>query len=324
MTRGAAPSAVGVRQSYADISPVVRRWVDDQLGASVIEARTQQGGMSPGCAARLRTADGRAAFVKAVSADTNPRTPELFRHEIAVLSRLAPVDYRPALLATYDDGTWVAVLLEDVEGVHPDLDDPSHAAAVWSMVEAQSRELTPPPRDLRLDTAADGARRWAEGWATMSAGPDTHLPDWATQRFDELLQRVQTLDDRLPVDSLCHWDVRNDNLLLRPDGSVVIVDWGMARLGPAWSDLFVLCLTWADRPEFDVLADRVDADPEVVTDLLLALGGWGALQSTEPAPPGIPTMRAFQRREAERFLSAAHRRLHARDTWRRRLPPALP
>ncbi|MFT4081246.1 MAG: hypothetical protein QM638_01545 [Nocardioides sp.] len=46
------------------------------------EAVGQIGGMSPGCAARVRGADGTRAFVKAVGADLNPDTPTLFRREI--------------------------------------------------------------------------------------------------------------------------------------------------------------------------------------------------------------------------------------------------
>ena len=38
--------------------------------------------MSPGCATRLVCADGTRAFVKAVGAELNPNTPELFRREI--------------------------------------------------------------------------------------------------------------------------------------------------------------------------------------------------------------------------------------------------
>jgi hypothetical protein len=46
-----------------------------------------------------------------------------------------------------------------------------------------------------------------------------------------------------------------------------------------------------------------------MTDLLLGLGGWIALQSTAPAPPGLPRMRTFQHHESRRVLAAAHRRL---------------
>ena len=265
--------------------------------------------MSPGCAARLRTAAGRTAFVKAVGPDLNPQTPELFHHEIGVLSTLRHAAYRPQVLGHHDDGDWVALLLEDVDGHHPDLDDPAQADAVWSTVATQSTELTPPPAGLAITTLADNARRWVGGWATMAADPARFLPEWALAQADELVARATALAGRLPVESLCHWDVRNDNLLMRPDGTTVIVDWGMSRLGPRWADLFLLSVAWADRPEFDARAATIDADPTTVTDLLIGLGGWLAFRSTHDAPPGLPTMPAFQRREARRILAAARRRL---------------
>ena len=159
--RPVQPSAVGLRQPYAETPPRVRTWVEQQLGSPVAVAVTQPGGMSPGCAARLRTVDDRTAFVKAVGTTVNPRTPELFRHEIDVLSTLPPGRYRPRYLGSDDDGDWVALLLEDVDGRHPDLEDRAQAEAVWSTVATQSRELTPPPAGLVIDTLADNARRWA-------------------------------------------------------------------------------------------------------------------------------------------------------------------
>lgn len=303
------PWAAGVRLAYQQIPDRVRAWVEQQLGSPVATAVTQQGGMSPGCAARLRTADEQTAFVKAAGADLNPQTPELFRHEIQVLSSLQSAAYRPQVVGHHDDGDWVALLLEDVDGHYPDLDDPAQADAVWSTVATQSTALTPPPAGLAITTLADNARRWAGGWATMTADPARFLPEWAVAQADELAERAMALAARLPVESLCHWDVRNDNLLIRPDGTVVIFDWGMSRLGPRWADLLLLSLTWADRPEFDARAATLDADPATVTDLLIGLGGWLAFRSTRDAPPGIPTMPAFQRREARRVLSAARRRL---------------
>lgn len=303
------PSAAGVRLPYEQVPERVRAWVEQQLGSHVTTAITQQGGMSPGCAARLRTADRQTVFVKAVGSDLNPQTPELFRHEIEVLCRLRPAAYRPQVLGHHDDGDWVALLLEDVDGHHPDFDDPAQADAVWSTVATQSTALTPPPAGLAIATLADNARRWAGGWATMAADPARFLPEWAVPQADELAERATALAARLPVESLCHWDVRNDNLLIRPDGTAVIVDWGMSRLGPRWADLFMLSLAWADRPEFDARAATLDAHPSTITDLLIGLGGWLTFRSTRDAPPGIPTMPAFQRREARRILSAARRRL---------------
>lgn len=303
------PRAVGLRLPYEQVPAGVRRWVEIELGSPVVEARTQLGGMSPGCAARLRQGDGRRAFVKAVGVDLNPDTPDLFRYEIGVLRHLGPAPYRAGVVATYDDGRWVGLLLEDVDGRHPDLATMSDAEAVWATVMAQANELTPPPPGATALRLADTVQRWCVSWDRISAGSDC-LPHWADEHLDVLRGRVRSLSDRLPVEALCHWDIRDDNLLVRIDGSVVVVDWGMSRLGPRWGDLFALSLEWAETPEFDRRIALTEADTGTVTDLLLGLGGHLAFRATEPAPTGLPTLRAaFQRREAARFLAGAGRRL---------------
>ena len=86
MKRASPLRAVGVRTPYADIPAQVRHRVESRLGSPVVASITQPGGMSPGCAARLRLANGGRAFVKAVGASLNPQSPDLFRAEIAVLS----------------------------------------------------------------------------------------------------------------------------------------------------------------------------------------------------------------------------------------------
>jgi thiamine kinase-like enzyme len=149
---------------------------------------------------------------------------------------------------------------------------------------------------------------WAGGWETMTDDP-APLPPWARSRIGEFAERLATLPDRMPTESLCHWDVRDDNLLLSHDGTVTIVDWGMARLGPVWADLFMLSIAWVDQSEFDTRVATLAVDSETVTDLLLAMGGWLALRSVQPAPPGLPTLPDFQRREARRVLTGALRRL---------------
>jgi hypothetical protein len=101
----------------------VQDWVADELGSPVVSGADQVGGMSPGCATRLVCEDGTRAFVKAVGAELNPRTPDLFRREVTALTLIGSHELWADLRGSYDDGDWVALLLEDVEGTHPDLDD---------------------------------------------------------------------------------------------------------------------------------------------------------------------------------------------------------
>ena len=312
-TSETAPSlrAVGVRCPYADVAPSVRSWIEDALSSRVVEATDQVGGMSPGCAARLRTQAGRRVFVKAVGRELNPDTPGLFRHEAGVLGRLSPQDYRAALLAAYDDGDWVALLIEDVEGRHPDLAAPGDYACVKEVVARQAAELTPSPVGSEVGSFADVARRWAGLWSEPIADhPATYLPAWAVARFDELRARVESLPARLSGSTLAHFDIRDDNLLIRPDGRAVIFDWGMARIGPDWADLFVLALNVVDRRDFDREMEEAGADSkDTVTDALLAWGGAQSWNARRPERPGLPTLAAYCKEDARRLLVGARRRL---------------
>lgn len=129
-----------------------------------------------------------------------------------------------------------------------------------------------------------------------------------------LLRRVEPLPARIAGPSLCHWDLRNDNMLIRPGGQAVIFDWGMARReGPAWADEFLLALEWAGTDRIDgYLAEIIlhhGTPPDLVTNLLLAVAGSQAWRAREPAPPGLPNLPAFCRGQAQRMLRTVRRRV---------------
>lgn len=91
--------------------------VERLLGAEVIAAVRQSGGFSEGLAVRVRLADGRGAFVKAAQ---SARAPAGFHRREAVISeRLAVQAPVPRLLGVYDDGDWVALAFEEIEGRLP-------------------------------------------------------------------------------------------------------------------------------------------------------------------------------------------------------------
>jgi hypothetical protein len=318
-TVAGGPRPAGRRADYATVPSHVRAWVDDELGSPVVQAQAQIGGMSPGPAARLLLADGRRAFIKAVSPEPNARTPELFRHEIAVLRCLPRVDYRPGLLEAYDDGEWVALLLDDVEGRHPDLDDPADADAVRTVVREQARSLSTAADAIPVATedAAARVRRWHDlivRSRDVEAARDA-LPPWWHRDEQALLERIAALADRIAVTAWCHLDVRDDNLLVRPDGRAVILDWGMSCPGPSWLDELILDLHVVDSPALDELvaarpayADSDDIERDT-TDMLLGIGASLAVMAEVAPQPGLPWITDFRRREATRVLAGARRRL---------------
>ncbi|MCY7400997.1 MAG: hypothetical protein LH477_08570 [Nocardioides sp.] len=160
------PRAVGVRIPYAGVPAGVRAWVDATLGSPVVDVHEQVGGMSPGCATRVVCADGTRAFVKAVGTDLNPDTPDLFRRESAVLELLGSHELWADLVASHDDGDWVALLLEDVEGTHPDFHDDADLSAVLAAVDRLAPVLGQRVPDPSI---------WARPWPRCSARWPTTL-----------------------------------------------------------------------------------------------------------------------------------------------------
>ncbi len=113
--------------------------------------------------------------------------------------------------------------------------------------------------------------------------------------------------------SVVQGDIRNDNLIVRDDGSVVFVDWGMSRRGPSWVDPLLLRLEWVEQPVFDDLVRRSPGlrrlGDDHVTGFLVALGAWLGYRTTVAVDIGLPTLNEFRRRESARMLEGARRRL---------------
>lgn len=317
------PRAVGVHRPYAVVPSHVRRWVDATLGSPVVLAADQTGGMSPGCATRLVTEDGARAFVKAVSGELNPDSPTLFRREMHMLALIGDDPLWASLLASYDEDGWVALLLEDVPGGHPDLSDDAQMDDLLRATDRLVTRLagTPVPAGaMASDIARPGLidararfRAWAESAEHLDEIPDDLLPGTLRDRPDRLRELVAPLAEG-GHSQLLHWDVRVDNLLRPAERRIVFVDWGAAAMGPPWVDPLLARLERVHDPWFDasiagspVLADLGD---EVVTGWLVAFGLHLARRSTtRSADIGLPTLNQFRRTEARRLLAAAARRL---------------
>lgn len=316
------PRAVGVRISYADVPPHVTRWVEETLGSAVVSFADQVGGMSPGCAARLVCADGTRGFVKAVGADLNPHTPTLFRREIAVLNLIGEHPLWARLQASYDDGDWVALLLEDIEGSHPDLADD---VVMGQLLEAADElgavlaERTVPGAageggtyDAGLTDQRSIFHQFATALDDLATCPDAPVPEWVRADAGSWATRTRRLAD-LPMTGLVHYDIRIDNLLQRPTGEIVFVDWGAAGVGPDWLDPLLARLERVDQGWFDTSlassAALARIGDDVVTTWLVGIGTHLAVRTVTAVDVSLPTLQEFRRTESARFLGAAARRL---------------
>ncbi len=301
--------ASGVRIGWADLPPGVRVAVETIIGGTVVEAVSQSGGFSPGTADRVRTADGRRAFVKAVSPAQNERSVQMHRREARVSAELPACVPAPRLLGCYDDGDWVALVLQDVAGRHPATPwVAGELARVLATLRDLARSSTPVPL-AGLPTAADTLADDLAGWRRVAADPPAGLDPWAARHLEELCALADRGLAALAGDTLVHSDIRADNLLLGADGRVTVVDWPSACRGPAWLDTLLLLVNvrlYGGHDTHALLAGQAGAtaaDPRDVLAVLAGLAGYFTDAGRQPPPPGIPTVRAFQRAHAAAVLS---------------------
>lgn len=297
----------GARLGIDEVPAHVRQAIEEILGAPVVAAHSQPGGFSPGLAARLVLADGRRAFAKAVGAERNPDAPAFHRREVEVLAALPRDLPVPRLLGSHDDGDWVALVVEDVEGEAPA--EPWRPAELSRVVEAMAEladRLTPSPIARGPVTVLD--EKAFRGWRDLAADPAAAAPlgPAVCARLDELAAIEEGWTAAAEGHSLVHGDLRADNILLTPD-EVVFVDWPHARIGAPWLDLLFLlpsaAATGTDPEEvWAAYPPARDADPDAVTAVLVALTGFFLRQSLLPPPPNLEKVRAFQRVQGEAAL----------------------
>ncbi|MDD0857288.1 hypothetical protein NHF46_04815 [Arthrobacter alpinus] len=161
------------RITWARLPAAVREGVENILGEVVAEAVSQPFGFSPGSADRVTLASGRRAFVKAVCADVNASTPDLHRREAAVTAVLPQGVAAPDFLGMYDDGTWVALVLADVAGRHPQ--EPWVEIDVLQVLDAVAeigRSSCPPILTCRSIRTRSMMR--LEGGKTANEAPSRH------------------------------------------------------------------------------------------------------------------------------------------------------
>ena len=289
-----------VRIGWRDLPEAVRSRVERIIGGgAVTSADSQPGGFSPGTADRVVTESGRRAFVKAVSPAVNERSAELARQEMHITSGMPAAAPVPRLLGGFDDGDWVVLVLEDIDGAHPR--SPwvrSEIDAAMTALAELAAAVTPSPV-AGVPHAAENLADDFAGWDKIAAAPPADLDPWLAGRLPELrAAAARGLAACSTGETLTHCDVRADNLLIRADGRVFVVDWPWGCVGPGWLDRLLLGL--------DVLVKGGDPervfegiDPGVVTDVIAAVDGMFEHIHRLPPPPGIPTVRAFQRTAAD-------------------------
>jgi hypothetical protein len=206
------------RVRWNELSRSVRRTIESIAGAPVVANRNCRGGFSPGLAARLTLANGQRVFAKAVDGREWPSEIDAYRAEArtsAVLPRTVPA---PRLIGSDDDGQWVVLVFEDVDGHEP--------AQPWRRVELD--RVVSAIGDVRAPIELPRDHPRLGGWREVGERLEEVFP-WAADRRAELIDLADEGLEAARGDSLVHFDLYAHNVLLTSSRC----SWWIGRM-PGW------------------------------------------------------------------------------------------
>lgn len=291
------PAPVGrtaQRLEWLHLPPELRAVVERQIGTPVAEAVSQTSGFTPGFASVLVGEDGSRHFVKAASVKAQRMFAESYREEARKLAALPDGVPAPRLRWFHDADDWVALGIEHVEGrapFRPWTDE--DLATSLAMLATTASVLTPPPAGLTLDTFVDEFAAWPAYW-------DYARATFVLPHGDEAAALAARYAEVVDGTTLVHTDVRDDNIIVRPDGTAVMCDWNWPVLGAAWIDSLLLLIgprgdgldveaVLAEHPSFAGL------DAEAVDIVLALVIGYFLKTADDPVPSTSPHIRDHQR-----------------------------
>lgn len=275
------------RLEWQFLPPHIRRIVEQRIGGTVTVATSQTSGFTPGFASVLTCADGSRHFVKAASTIAQQMFADAYREEARKLRMLPPGVPAPQLEWVHDADDWVVLGFEYVEGRAPQRPwIPEELAAASRMALDIAALLTPAPAGI--DAAVEEFASWPALWDQIDH-PHARECRALAERFAEVVDG----------DTLAHTDIRDDNLLVRPDGSVVMCDWNWPVAGARWLDSLLL-LIGPRGDGLDVEAHIAthpllsDVEPDHIDVALALVLGFFATSADQPVPPTSPHLRDAQ------------------------------
>ncbi|PVZ95300.1 aminoglycoside phosphotransferase [Amnibacterium flavum] len=286
----------------------MRRRIESTLGGEVVADRSSTGGFSKGTASRVETRTGGTGLVKAVSRAHDVDSYDLYRREGAVLQLLAPLALpAPDLRLVIDDGDWIALVFDVVDGHHPAADDPTaHRAVLDGLVGMPAIEV---PMPALADAAAE-ISAMTRGFREMTAfAGAAALPAWARDHHHELVALTRSAPGAIRGNRLVHFDFRADNALIDTDGRLRVIDWTWASVGCGWLDSLTYLLdarVHGGGSDADDLIEThpvfADASRGDIDSALASFAAYFLYATSLPSPAHLSDLRAFQRLEASVVL----------------------
>lgn len=300
-TGSAAARPFPARPPWRTAPAGLREAVEQRVGSAVGVAHDVHGGMTPGPAAVLALENGTRVFAKAVSRSVSAGSHRLYRQEAAVLSVLPAGAPAARLVAAVEAGDWIALVTEVAPGqvAGPPWTTPAVEAVAGAC--ALVAGFPAPPGLPPVSEYLSGL----DGWAALASEPRGLTP-WEAGHAGRLAAATAGWPDWTGGRHLTHLDIRCDNAVIDPPAAgAVLVDWSSGCAGARWLDRALLAADVvgaghsggpevARRQALGLLADQ----PPEAARFVIALAGMWRRSSAQPAHPGMPTHRGWQRARA--------------------------
>ena len=307
------------RPAWAELPAVVRATAERLAGGAVVAADPSvTSGFSGAFAGRVTLADGRRRFVKAGS-PAQPHVIAALTQEAKVLGRLPAGLPAPGLVGFDRVEEWCVLVLEAVAGRMPGSPwTPAEVDAVHDTCLVVAELGTPSTlggRDFGDRLAKDPVIievGQAMGRSSLDLTDRPELPPWFARHQRRVGELVLDAGSRFDGDTICHGDLRPDNLLVdldgAPSGPVTIVDWNWVGTAASWVDWFgLLPLMAAQGIDVGALIGGSpltrDVDPDDLDAYLAVVAAYMLAEVHRPPPPGCtPALRRHQALMATVFL----------------------
>ena len=269
--------------------------VEAMLGARVARQRAVSGGYTPALRLVCETSEG-SVFVKA---GVTPLTAEFIRREVSVYERIDE-PFMPRFLAASVEGDVPVLIIEDLSDCAwpPPWDMPRVDAVVRSIHRMHERPTT-------LESFEQVLGKFDSQWQRVASDPKPFLAlgiaddAWLERALPALIAAEAQCSTT--GESLCHFDLRSDNMCFR-GAAPILIDWNFACRGNPSLDLgFMLpSLAWEGGPQPEAILPNA-------CDVAALVSGFFAARAGLPDVVDAPFVRRVQREQLAAALPWACR-----------------
>jgi aminoglycoside phosphotransferase (APT) family kinase protein len=314
------PTAREPKPAWAGAPTELVGAIERIVGSPILEAQIVWGGFGPSATFVIKTKDGQKYFCKGAHPGQTQDGHNSLKREIEILTAFPELgSFSPKFHGDARAGSWHMFVMDYVEQTRqlPSWTNETFASVIQLLAQFHSQMPSRAPSILspREGKPSTNLCNPTLGWRSLLITPEqraafltlfadeTETASW----LDEHIQDLADLETKAPQmggpQSWIHQDVRSDNILLKPNGDCLMVDWPFLGFGPILIDVAFFLPSVAGEgggsPESGLAQyEQASGHRFNEADIHIAaatVAGFFASRAGLPEIPGLPRLRWVQR-----------------------------